>query len=277
MEASWVRGFEILEQVAESGGCMRYLGRRTSDGALAWIRVDSHDPGDVKATVQIARIYAATAGFDQPDLPAVLGYGATTVAGRPFIAFQLETESSRTSRMTAGEVSELLAELSLMAYEAGLGGIHIPAHELDRVRQGTQLQGRRLSIREYLADPRRPDGASAFLGSLPEGEWRPFTAPEAADPRKARTSSVRSALAYRVGSWLHYLENGAGHAQGSDLTHREIDMRIGGEEAQAGDSASSRTGLAGRARTVRSSLSANPARRPPLESFVVHSASLPDQ
>lgn len=263
-----------MNSCINGGAGLRYLGRRTSDDALAWIRVDSHDPGDVKATVQIARIYAATAGFDQPDLAGGTGlWGHCRGRPVPFIAFQLEAETSRTSRMTSGEVSELLAELSLMAYEAGLGGIHIPAHELERVRQGTQLSSRRLAIREYLADPRRPDGASAFLGALPEGEWRPFTAPEAADPRKARTSSVRSALAYRVGSWLHYLENGTGHSQASDSSHREIDDRIEGEMAEPGDPALPRTGLSGRARTVKSSLSANPVRRPPLESFVAHASS----
>ncbi len=220
---TWLPGFTSVEGPVYGQSVLRYRAVRESDGAPAWVRVDAHAPDDVRAARSLGRIYAATAAFDSPDLPPVLAYGPTEIAGRPFIAFRLSRSESGSPPVDHSDspFREVLAELQLVAYENGLLGIHLPAEELERTRSGERAVDRRLPAREFVAEPRRPDGRSVLWGALPDDEWHPFTAPELLDGKPARNLSVRQALAYRVGAHLHYLRTGERPGPSADGVHAD--------------------------------------------------------
>jgi hypothetical protein len=235
--------------------------------------VDGYPPGDRKQALQFGRVYQATAAFDHPDLPPVLGYGSSRIPGRPFIAYQLLPEARPPGDpLPAEQVAEILAEVQLLAHEAGLAGIHVPLLELKRVRAGQVVVRGRLPFCEFLADPRRPDGSSTIVSLFHRDEWEPFTAPEMFPGRFTRSASIRQALSYRVAAQLRYVLDGT--IERSSSRH-DGTRRTGTERAES--VAEVPIGNRGRLWPFRSdidgvlsaSLGGNPSRRPSLESFMV--------
>ena len=209
---SWIPGYRLLEGPEETGVPLRYRGVREPGEVPAWIRVDGFDPASQDSALLLGAIYTATASFDHPLLPRVLDYGSTEVAGRAFITFQasapVEGGGHRTRRGTMGA----LAELQVAALDCGLAGVHLPLHELKRLREGARLDARHVPVNEFLAEP--------WLGGLDgidaADEARPFASPEVR--AGARHASYRAALAYRLATQLHVLLEGAlpGDAPGGD-------------------------------------------------------------
>lgn len=264
MADSWIPGFAVVEGPERTGLPLRFRAVRQADGAPAWIRVDAYPPDEIRSTVALAKLYGETARLDHPDLPPVLAYGSTSIQGRPFIAFQLTPEWTHplpSSPSAVDEAIETLAEIQLLAFETGAAGVHVPVPELDRIRAGARLAGRRLPLREFLAEPRRADGLCSLLGALDPAEWQAFAAPETVTKGRHRVSG-RSALSYRMACQAHYLLTGVPtpvkeQARQEAGTHS---VRIRPSE---------RHELPGRWKlAVRSAISENPGRRPPVEAFV---------
>jgi len=248
--SSWIPGYEVLEGPEVTGVPMRYRARRDPDGTPAWIRIDGYDPASGAEARSAAEVYAATALFDHPGLPTVLGYGSTEIPGRPFIAFQSAPSLPRGTpqRRPALDLLVLLAEIQLAALECGFAGVHLPARELQRLRDGERVEGRRLAISEYLCEPRMAAGGSAFGALVPAHEWSPFTAPELASA--AAGGSPGAAVAYRLAAQVYFLFEGTPPPPGAEAPGP-------GEDDQ--DVAR---------RLARLGLSRSPSRRPPLECFV---------
>lgn len=196
----WIPGFRLEEGPESTGVPLRYVGVRERDGARAWIRLDGFAPGDVKAAVRMASVYQATARLDHPDLPAVLEYGSTAIPGRPFIAYQQSDDEPERGDTKRTDAAEALADAHVVALDAGLSEVHVPPVELLRLH--APVRGRRLGLREFLVETRRPDGLCAVAGLVPEDEWAHLTAPEARQ-RGRKRGSVRQAAAYRLAAQLH--------------------------------------------------------------------------
>jgi hypothetical protein len=257
MSESWIPGFAILDGPSRTGIELRYRAAREIDQAPGWIRVDAFTPDDQVEALAIARVYESTAAFDHPDLPPVLGYGSTTVPGRPFIAFHLlpDVGEHGFDPPTRDEAAEALAEIQLMAYELGLAGVQIPVSELLRLRQGSRMEGRRLPFREFLAEPRRKDSQSGFRDAGPPDEWTPFTAPELVKNTAKRPVSIRQALPYRLASQLFFLEAGEVLREKPSGLGRFSSGRPGGLSQR-------------RCEIALQALLLPPARRPPVEAFL---------
>jgi hypothetical protein len=247
--SSWIPGFEVLEGPDATGVPMRYRARREPDGIPAWIRIDGYDPASAPEARAAAEVYAATALFDHPALPAVLGYGSTVIAGRPFIAFQAAPALPRAApqRRPAADLLVLLAEIQLAALECGFAGVHMPARELQRLRDGERVEGRRLAIFEYLCEPRAAAGGCAFGALGATEEWSPFTAPELTSP--AAAGSLGAAVAYRLAAQIFFLIEGEPPPPDAGARTPADDEDVGRRLARLG-------------------LSRSPSLRPPLESYV---------
>lgn len=197
----WIPGYRLDEGPESTGVPLRYVGTREKDGVRAWIRLDGFAPNDVKAAVRMASAYQATAQLEHPDLPAVLDYGSSSIPGRPYIAFQLSTERFDRADTHPVEAAEALADAHVVALDAGLAGVHVPPIEV--LRAFVPVEGRRLGVREFLAEIRRPDGLCSLSGVVPQDEWAPLSAPEACHRGKKR-ASVRHALSYRLAAQLRF-------------------------------------------------------------------------
>lgn len=195
----WVPGYRLEEGPESTGVPLRYVGNRERDGVRAWVRLDGFAPNDLKTAVRMASVYQATALLDHPDLPTVLDYGSSTIPGRPFIAYQLAPDVNERADATPVEAAEALADAHVAALDAGLAGVHVPPVEVLRVL--FPVEGRRLGIREFLAEVRRTDGVCSLSGVVPQEEWAPLTAPEACQRGRKRVS-VRHALSYRLAAQL---------------------------------------------------------------------------
>lgn len=203
---SWIPAYRLIEGPEETGIPFRYKGVRDTDGATAWIRVDGSDATSRPAADAVARIYAATASFDHPLLPRVLDYGSTSVAGRPFIAFQLSGPAAGGGRWPPRGMILALAELQVAALECGLAGLHLPLHELLHLRGGERLEARQLPVREFLCEPRSPDGRGGLSSLHADAEAAPFLPPEIRYGSKG--GSPRTALSYRMAAQVHVLLEG---------------------------------------------------------------------
>ncbi len=200
--SSWVPGYDLLEGPEQTGVPLRYRARRVSDGAAAWIRVDGFDAGSREAAVAVDALYAATASFDHPLLPAVLDTGSTEVEGRSFIAFQTSEPSPGGGHRTRRGTMTALAEVQIAALECGFSGVHLPMHELLRLRDGSRLEARHLPVHEFLCEP-----AGTGLAALEAwSEANPFLPPEVA--AGARGVSPRASLAYRLAAQFHVILEG---------------------------------------------------------------------
>ncbi|MEO6324621.1 MAG: hypothetical protein ABIT01_18185 [Thermoanaerobaculia bacterium] len=258
----WVPGFKIQEGPEVTGIPLHYVAERESDGVPVWIRVDGHVADESAGALALAVTYEATSRLDHPELPLVLAFGSTEITGRPFLAFQFD-RVARPRMIAPAEAAEeatdlaaRLAEVHWLALECGYGGVFIPVHELDRIRKGYAVEGRRLPIWEFLAEPRRNDGLCGFLGALPEDEWAPFTAPELFVRQRHKTS-IRPAVVYRLALQLDYILHG---------THRAAAPAPG--DAPALDPGTPLAGDTELDRLVRAALQQSPARRPGLEKFL---------
>lgn len=269
MSRSWIPGFVVAEGPEKTGITLRFRGFRQKDGVPVWIRLDGFPPNELRSALAVARVYQETARLDHPDLPPVLGYGSTDVAGRPFIAFQLAPELLDRRQAGSGaldEAVETLAEIQLAAHEIGAAGVHVPYFELERIREGVQLDGRRLPIREYLVEPRRADGLSALTGAVEPGEWQPFTAPEARSAlRRPRRPSVRQALSFRLAAQVHFLVTGTVAA-----ADRPAAAFRPAPQGAAGAAVNPLGGLLSDTRRLATgaALGHNANRRPPVETFL---------
>ncbi len=203
---SWIPAYRLVEGPESTGIPFRYRGVRETDGAAAWIRVDGSDAASRGATDAVARIYAATARFDHPLLPRVLDYGSTSVAGRPFISYQASEPAAGGGRWTLRGMFVALAELQIAALECGWAGIHLPLHELLKMRQGERLEARHLPVREFLCEPRSADGKSSLACLESGAESEPFLPPEARYGSKG--APPRPALSFRMAAQLHVLLEG---------------------------------------------------------------------
>ena len=203
---SWIPGYRLLEGPEQTGIPLRYRAVRETDGVAAWIRVDGFDAASSGAAMAVDAIYTATAHFDHPLLPLVLDYGSTEVAGRSFIAFQTSEPVAGGGHRTRRGMMTALAELQIAALECGFAGVHLPVHELKRLREGARLDARHLPVNEFLCEPLRGDGASGLLGLEAEEEGAPFLPPEIRSG--SRGSSLRAALAYRLAAQIQVLLEG---------------------------------------------------------------------
>jgi hypothetical protein len=204
---SWVPGYSLLEGPERTGVPFRYRAVRETDGVAAWIRVDGFDPSSSSAASAVDAIYTATARFDHPLLPPVLDFGSTEVAGRSFIAFQTSEPVAGGGHRTRRGTITALAEVQIAAFECGLAGIHLPLHELMRLREGARLEARHLPVNEFLCEPCRSDGSPGLAALDAAGdEGAPFVAPEALAGSRGR--SLRAALAYRLAAQIHVLLEG---------------------------------------------------------------------
>lgn len=197
----WIAGYRLEEGPDSTGVPLRFVGTRERDGVRAWVRLDGYAPNDLKTAVRVAAVYQATAQLDHPDLPTVLDYGSSTIPGRPFIAYQLSAEEDDRANASPVEAAESLADAHLVALDAGLAAVHVPPIEL--LRTFVPVEGRRLGIREFLAEVRRPDGLCSLSGVIPQEEWAPLSAPETCHRGKKRVS-VRHALSYRLAAQLRF-------------------------------------------------------------------------
>ena len=203
---SWIPGYRLLEGPEQTGVPLRYRAVRETDGVAAWIRVDGFDSSSNRAAHALSTVYAATAGFDHPLLPRVLDYGSTEVAGRSYIAFQTSEPVSGGGNRTRRGTMTALAELQITALECGLAGIHLPLHELKRLREGARLEARHLPVNEFLCEPHRDDAEGGLAGLEAEEEGAPFMPPEIRSG--LRGASARAALAYRLAAQIHVLLEG---------------------------------------------------------------------
>lgn len=204
--ASWIPGYRLLEGPEETGLPFRYRAVREADGAAAWIRVDGYDSSSEDAAAAVDALYSATARFDHPLLPPVLDFGSAEVAGRSFIAFQASPPLAGGGNRTRRGTMTGLAEVQIAALECGLSGVHLPVAELLRLREGARLEARRLPANEFLCEPRRERGASAFAVLESAAEAEPFLAPESR--AAAGKVSRRAALVYRLAAQVHVLLEG---------------------------------------------------------------------
>ncbi|HEX7615919.1 MAG TPA: hypothetical protein VF554_11675 [Thermoanaerobaculia bacterium] len=211
---SWIPGYRLLEGPEQTGLPFRYRAVRERDGVAAWIRVDGFDASSSPAAQAVSAIYAATASFDHPLLPLVLDYGSTEVAGRAFIAYQISEPVAGGGHRTRRGTITALAELQIAALECGFAGVHLPVHELKRLREGARLEARHLPVNEFLCEPFRGDGASGLSGLEAVEEGMPFIPPETRSGSHGR--SPRTALAYRLAAQVHVLLEGS-LAEGSTL------------------------------------------------------------
>jgi len=203
---SWIPGYRLLEGPEQTGLPLRYRGIRELDGVAAWIRVDGFDASSSRAAQAVKTIYTATAHFDHPLLPLVLDYGSADVAGRTFIAFQTSEPVSGGGHRTRRGTMTALAELQIAALECGFAGVHLPLHELLRLREGARLEARHLPVNEFLCEPHRVDGAGGLAGLEAEEEGAPFIPPEIRSG--SHGVSLRAALAYRLAAQIHVLLEG---------------------------------------------------------------------
>lgn len=218
---SWIPGYRLLEGPEQTGLPLRYRAVRETDGVAAWIRVDGFDASSSRAAQAVSTIYAATAGFDHPLLPRVLDYGSTEVAGRTFIAYQISEPVAGGGHRTRRGTMTALAELQIAALECGFSGVHLPLHELKRLREGARLEARHLPVNEFLCEPHRGDGASGLAGLEAEKEGAPFIPPETRSG--SHGSSHRAALAYRLAAQIHVLLEG--HVAGGS-TFEDADKTV---------------------------------------------------
>ena len=202
---SWIPGYRLLEGPEQTGIPLRYRAIRETDGAAAWIRVDGFDPSSSRAALAVSAICAATAGFDHPLLPTVLDYGSTEVAGRTFLAFQTSEPVAGGGRRTLLGTIAALAELQIAALECGFAGIHLPVHELKRLRERARLEARHLPVNEFLCEPLLGGAANGLAGLEAEGESAPFLPPGI---RSEDGGSARAALSYRLAAQIHVLLEG---------------------------------------------------------------------
>jgi hypothetical protein len=203
---SWIPGYRLLEGPEQTGVPLRYRAVREKDGIAAWIRVDGFDASSSRAARAVTTIYASTAGFDHPLLPLVLDYGSTEVPGRTFIAFQTSEPVAGGGRRTLQGTIAALAELQIVALECGFAGVHLPLHELKRLRERARLEARHLPVNEFLCEPLRRDGVTGLAGLEAADEAVPFLPPEA--QRGLRGGPSRAALAYRLAAQIHVLLEG---------------------------------------------------------------------
>ncbi|MCM3875143.1 MAG: hypothetical protein NEA02_01865 [Thermoanaerobaculia bacterium] len=203
---SWIPGYRLLEGPEQTGVPLRYSAVREMDGVAAWIRVDGFDASSSVAAQAVSTIYAATASFDHPLLPHVLDYGSTEVAGRTFIAYQISEPVAGGGHRTRRGAMTALAELQIAALECGFAGVHLPLHELKRLREGARLEARHLPVNEFLCEPRRGDGSSGLAGLEAEKEGAPFIPPEMRSG--SHGGSLRAALAYRLAAQIHVVLEG---------------------------------------------------------------------
>jgi hypothetical protein len=98
-----------------------------------------------------------------------------------------------------------LAEVQIAALDCGFAGVHLPLHELMRLRAGARLEARHLSVNEFLCERYGTDGASGFAGLEAGEEGAPFRPPEIPS---GEGDSLRRALAYRLAAQIHVLLEG---------------------------------------------------------------------
>ena len=202
---SWIPGYRLLEGPEQTGLPFRYRAVRERDHVAAWIRVDGFDWSSREAADSVNAVYTDTAHFDHPLLPHVLDFGSTEVAGRTFISFQASEPVAGGGHRTKRGTMTALAEVQIAALDCGLAGVHLPLHELLRLREGARLEARHLPVNEFLCERYGADGASGFAGLEAEEEGAPFRPPET--PSGAG-DSLRRALAYRLAAQIHVLLEG---------------------------------------------------------------------
>lgn len=203
---SWIPGYRVLEGPEQTGLPFRYRAVRESDGAAAWVRIDGYDSSSSGAATALDALYTATAHLDHPFLPPVLDFGSAEVTGRAFIAFQTSEPVAGGGHRTRRGTMTALAELQIVALECGFAGVHLPLHELMRLREGARLEARHLPVNEFLCEPLRGDGRTALTGLEAEPETVPFLPPEIR--AGAAQISPRAALAYRLAAQIHVLLEG---------------------------------------------------------------------
>ncbi len=196
----------MLEGPEQTGVPFRYRGVRDADGVAAWIRVDGYDASSRRAAGAVQAVYSATAHFDHPLLPPVLDTGSTEVAGRSFIAYQTSEPAAGGGHRTRRGTMKALAELQIAALECGFAGIHLPLHELLRLREGVRLEARHLPVNEFLCEPLTGDALYGLAGLDAEDQASTFLAPEVR--AGSRGVSRRAALAYRLAAQFHVLLEG---------------------------------------------------------------------
>lgn len=258
---SWIPGYRLLEGPEQTGAPLRYRAVRESDGAAAWIRVDGFDASSRNAAAAVDAIYTATAHFDHPLLPHVLDYGSTEVAGRSYISFQTSEPVAGGGHRTRRGTMTALAEVQIAALDCGFAGVHLPFHELKRLREGLRLEARHLPVHEFLCEPRRGDGASGLAGLEAEEEGAPFLPPEvrAGSPG----GSLRAALAYRLAAQIHVLLEGS---LAGDATSDDADKTVALSALPFPPRSSAETDVP--RELVRRGLSPRPADRPDPEHFL---------
>ncbi len=245
----------------ETGVPFRYRAVREADGAAAWVRIDGYDSSSNGAATAVDALYAATAHLDHPLLPHVLDFGSAEVTGRGFIAFQTSEPVAGGGHRTRRGTLTALAELQVVAYDCGFAGIHLPLHELLRLREGVRLEARHLPVNEFLCEPWSEGGRTALAGLEAEVEAAPFLAPEvlAASPRVSR----RAALAYRLAAQVHVLLEG--HLAGN-LPASDADKTVALSALPLARRPSAETDVP--RELVRLGLSPRPEDRPDLEHFL---------
>jgi hypothetical protein len=258
---SWIPGYQLLAGPEQTGAALRYRAVRETDSVAAWIRVDGFDASSSPAAQAVSTIYAATAGFDHPLLPLVLDYGSTEVAGRSFIAFQISEPVAGGGHRTRRGTMTALAELQIAALECGFAGVHLPLHELKRLREGARLEARHLPVNEFLCEPLREGGASGLAGLEAEEEGTPFIPPEIRSGSQGH--SLRAALAYRLAAQIHVLLEG--HIAG-DSTLGDADKTVALSVLPFPPRALAETDVP--RELVRLGLSPRPEDRPELEHFL---------
>lgn len=259
---AWVPGYALQQGPEVTRLDLRFTGFREEDAAPAWIRVDGFPPEEPELRGAFSRVYDTTAELDHPDLPAVLDFGPTLIPGRPFIAFQLDTSRpawSDVPDISWNDLVLLLVEIHWLALENGSAGVLFPTPELDRVRKGERVEGRRIPVREFLCEPRDGIGSvSSFRGLLEARDWSAFTAPELRGPERNQRVALRPAVCYRLAAQLFYLQ----HGEVPGPVERTQTAFDGDEREQEW------LGIPGLGKLARKALRSAPARRPPLEAFV---------
>lgn len=213
---SWIPGYDLREGPEQTGLPYRYRAVRDTDGVAAWVRVDGYDSSSRHAAMAVDALYTATAHFDHPLLPHVLDFGSTEVSGRTFIAYQTSEPVEGGGKRTRRGTLTALAEVQIAAFDCGFAGVHLPLHELLRLREGARLEARHLSVNEFLCEPAGGGGASALAGLEAAHEVAPFLPPEILSG--VRPGPSRAALAYRLAAQVHVLLEGrlAGDAPAED-------------------------------------------------------------